>query len=226
MVRVNELFVKKEQAKEKRRIRDILKSIWNFWTSPEGAFILAVSAMALGYYQFYISRPILRYDTTTVKLISSSNSNNYTVDVMGKKYQDLYLTKVYLYNQGEQALSGADVSRIGHDPIRIKVPKEAKMQHYNLDNEETTASITAEILPYGEDLVLNFDFLNPSYQYVVNILHEYPSDEFLVTGSALNVNEISRAISGRELKYCLIWGLGTLYLFLLVYYIFRKWHKH
>lgn len=217
------MFTKSEKIKEKRFIHDAIKSIWNFWTSPEGAFILAVSAMALGYYQFYISRPILRYDTNMVKLISSSNSNNYTVDILGKKYQDLYLTKVYLYNQGEQALSGADVSRIGHDPIRILVPDEAKMQHFNLDNEETTSSITAEIIPYGKDLVLNFDFLNPDYQYVVNILHEAPSENIIVTGSALNVSEITRTISGRELKDFLIWGLGTLYLLLIIWYIFKKW---
>lgn len=218
------MFIKNEKAEEKRFIRDAIKSMWNFWTSPEGAFILAVSAMALGYYQFYISRPILRYDTNTVKLISSSNSNNYTVDILGKKYQDLYLTKVYLYNQGEQALSGSDVSHIGHDPIRIKIPDEAKMQHFNLDNEETTSSITAEIVPYGKDLVLNFDFLNPDYQYVVNILHEAPSENIIVTGSALNVSEITRTISGRELKELIIWGLGTLYFFLIMWYIFKKWH--
>lgn len=217
------MFTKSEKVKEKRLIRDVLKSVWNFWTSPEGAFILAVSAMALGYYQFYISRPILRYDTNTIKLISSSNSNNYTVDILGKKYQDLYLTKVYLYNQGKQALSGSDVSRIGHDPIRIEVPDEAKLQHFNLDNEETTASITAEILPYGKDIVLTFDFLNPDYQYVVNLLHEAPSDNIIVTGSALNVSEITRAISGRELKDLLIWGLGTLYVLLIMWYIFKKW---
>lgn len=225
MFGANELFIKKEQAKERRRIRDVVRSIWNFWTSPEGAFILAISAMALGYYQFYISRPILRYDTNTIKLISSSNSNNYTVDVMGKKYQDLYLTKIYLYNQGEQALSGADVSRIGHDPIRIKIPKEAQMQHYNVDNEETTEAVSAEIVPYEDDLVLNFDFLNPDYQYVVNILHEAPSDNIVVTGSALNVSEISRTISGRELKEFIIWGLGTLYLILIMWYVFKKWHR-
>lgn len=219
------MFTNSEKAKERRFVRDAIKSMWNFWTSPEGAFILAVSAMALGYYQFYISRPILRYDTNTVKLISSSNSNNYTVDILGKKYQDLYLTKVYLYNQGEQALSGSDVSRIGHDPIRIKIPDEAKMQHFNLDNEETTSSITAEIVPYGKDLVLNFDFLNPDYQYVVNILHEAPSEDIIVTGSALNVSEITRTISGRELKELIIWGLGTLYLFLIMWYVFKKWRS-
>lgn len=217
-------FVKEEKKKteEKRVVREILGSIWNFWTSPTGAFILAVSAIALGYYQFYISRPILRYETNTVKLISSSNSNEYAVDVHGKKYQDLYLTKVYLYNQGEQALSGTDVSHPGHDPIRIKVPKEARMQHYNLDNDETTGAITAEIVPYGKDLILNFDFLNPDYQYVVNILHENPSDDIIVTGSALNVNEIKRAISSRELKSWLIWGLGALYILLIIRYILKK----
>ena len=100
------------------------------------------------------------------------------------------------------------------------------MQHFNLDNEETTASITAEVVPYKNDLVLNFDFLNPSYQYVVNILHENSTDGVGVTGSALNVSEITRAISGRELKDCLIWGLGTLYVLLIIYYVFRKWKHH
>lgn len=203
----------------------VLKDFWAFWTSPTGAFILAVSAIALGYYQFYISRPILRYETNTVKLISSANNNEYAVDVHGKKYKDLYLTKVYLYNQGEQALSGADVSHIGHDPIRIIIPKDAKMRHFNLDNDETTGAITAKIVPYGDDLVLNFDFLNPDYQYVVNILHETPTEDIVVSGSALNVNEITRAISDRELKTWLLWGLGALYILLIIRYIVKKLMK-
>ncbi len=216
------MFTHQEKVKERRFFRDTFEIIWNFWTSPTGAFILAVSAIALGYYQFYISRPILRYETNTVKLISSSNTNEYAVDVKGKKYKDLYLTKVYLYNQGEQALSGTDVSHIGHDPIRIEVPKEALMQHYNLDNDETTNAITAKVVPYGKDLILNFDFLNPDYQYVVNILHEKPTDGIKVAGSALNVNEITKAISDRELKTWLIWGLGALYLLLIIRYVVKK----
>ena len=220
------MFTHREKTKERRFFRDMFNDVWAFWTSPTGAFILAVSAIALGYYQFYISRPILRYETNTVKLISSGNINDYAVDVKGKKYADLYLTKVYLYNQGEQALSGVDVSHIGHDPIRIEVPGEAQMQHYNLDNDETTAAITAEVVPYGQDLILNFDFLNPDYQYVVNILHEKPTDGIKVAGSALNVNEITKAISDKELKNWLIWGLGALYLVLIIRYVFKKLVKH
>lgn len=220
------MFTRREKKEEKRFFRSLVGSFWNFWTSPTGAFILAVSAIALGYYQFYISRPILRYQTNTIKLISSNNANEYAVDVRGKKYQDLYLTKVYLYNQGEQALSGTDVSRVGHDPIRIEIPKEAMMQHYNLDNDETTNAITAEVTPYGDDLILNFDFLNPDYQYVVNILHEKPTDGIRVAGSALNVNEITRAISDRELKNWLVWGLGALYLLLIIRYVLKKLAKH
>lgn len=220
------MFTRREKKEEKRFFRSLVGSFWNFWTSPTGAFILAVSAIALGYYQFYISRPILRYQTNTIKLISSNNANEYAVDVRGKKYQDLYLTKVYLYNQGEQALSGTDVSRVGHDPIRIEIPKEAMMQHYNLDNDETTNAITAKVTPYGDDLILNFDFLNPDYQYVVNILHEKPTDGIRVAGSALNVNEITRAISDRELKNWLVWGLGALYLLLIIRYVLKKLAKH
>lgn len=127
-----------------------------------------------------------------------------------------------MYNQGEQALSGTDVSHIGHDPIRIEVPKEALMQHYNLDNDETTNAITAKVVPYGKDLILNFDFLNPDYQYVVNILHEKTTDGIKVVGSALNVNGITKAISDRELKTWLIWGLGALYLLLIIRYVVKK----
>ena len=215
-----------ENKKETGFFSRWIKYFWAFWTSPTGAFILAVSAIALGYYQFYISRPILRYETKTVKLISSGNNNEYAVDVRGKRYKDLYLTKVYLYNQGEQALSGTDVSHIGRDPIRIEIPEDAKMQHFNLDNDETTNAISAKIIPYGENLVLNFDFLNPDYQYVVNILHENPTDKIRVKGSALNVNHITRAISDRELKTWLILGLGALYLLLIIRYVVRKLIKH
>ena len=99
------------------------------------------------------------------------------------------------------------------------------MQHYNLDSDETTPSITADIIPYGQDLVLNFDFLNPDYQYVVNLLHEAPSDNIIVTGSALNVSQITKAINGHEFKDALIWGLGSVYLLLIIYYITRKWRR-
>lgn len=216
------MFENRVKKEEKRIVRDVIKIIWRFWTSPTGGVILALSAIAIGYYQFYISRPILRYDLNTVKLISSQNTNDYAVVVGEKKYQDLYLTKVYLYNMGKEALSGLDVSHVGRDPIRIEIPKEAGMQHFNIDNEETTKAISAEIVPYGEDLVLNFDFLNPEYQYVVNILHTNLSDGIKVSGSALNVNSIKRAISGRELKHLLIYGLGLIYVVLILRYIIKK----
>ena len=178
------------------KFRYAARAFWNFWTSPTGAFILAVSAIALGYYQFYVSRPILRYQTNTVKLISSNNTNEYAVDVKGKKYKDLYLTKVYLYNQGEQALSGTDVSHIGHDPIRIEVPKDAMMQHYNLDNDETNTNVPKPVnmpskafiyclVPYyfqlkkknlsGEQLIsrINKDVFDKDVIYDVNLVDKY-----------------------------------------------------
>lgn len=216
------MLTRHQKAEERRFFRDAIKDIWSFWTSPTGAFILAVSAMALGYYQFYISRPILRYTTTTTKILSSNNKNDYGIKIKGKNYTDIYLTKVYLFNQGNQALSGSDVSHIGHDPIRIVIPKDAQMQHYNIDNDETTEAITAKLTPYNNDLILGFDFLNPDYQYVVNILHSNPTNNIKITGSALNVNEITQAIDDKELKHWLIWGLSLLYILLIIRYIIKK----
>lgn len=216
------MFIIRKKTKERSFFVEIYKSIWNFWTSPTGAFILAVSAMVLGYYQFYISRPILKYYTNTVKIISSSNSSGYEVRVKEKKYGDLFLTKVYLYNLGNEALSGLDVSHLGHDPIRIEIPEDAEMVHFTLDNEETTSAITAKIEPYKNDLILNFDFLNPEYQYVVNILHKNQTSGIKIVGSALNVNKITKAIDDKKIKAWIIWGLCIFYLVLVIRYILKK----
>ena len=220
------MFESKVKKEEKRIVRDLIKVIWAFWTSPTGGFILAVSAIFLGYYQFYVSRPILMYDLNTVKLVSSLNTNNYEIKVAGKRFDNLYLTKVYLFNLGKEALSGKDVSQIDKDPIRIEVPKNAGLQHFNVDNEETTSAIATQIIPRGNDLILKFDFFNPEYQYVVNILHTNLTDGIKVTGSALDVNEIKRVFNKKELKNWLIWGLGAVYLLLIVRYVFKKMSKN
>ncbi len=199
----------------------VIAALWDFLTSKTGAFIIGVSAIAVGWYQFYISRPILKYDTETLNFISSQNENDYKVQVKGKEYKDLYQTRVYLYNVGASALSGSDVSKPGHDPIRLVVPKEAGMVHYTLDNTATTDAITAKINPVNDELVLDFDYLNPDYQIAVSVLHENPSDDIKITGSALNVNEITREWNDKDLKFWGLWGLGLLYFILVAVYIFH-----
>ena len=199
----------------------VIAALWDFLTSKTGAFIIGVSAIAVGWYQFYISRPILKYDTETLNFISSQNENDYKVQVKGKEYKDLYQTRVYLYNVVASALSGSDVSKPGHDPIRLVVPKEAGMVHYTLDNTATTDAITAKINPVNDELVLDFDYLNPDYQIAVSVLHENPSDDIKITGSALNVNEITREWNDKDLKFWGLWGLGLLYFILVAVYIYH-----
>ncbi len=205
--------------------KEFINAMWNFWTSQTGAFILAVSGIAVGYYIFYISRPILKYETEIIPFISSQNQNEYKVNVKGQEYDDLYMTRIYLQNKGAGALSGKDVSKIGHDPIRIVIPKDAGVVHYNLDNTATTKAITAGLQEVNGDLVINFDYLNPDYQIAATLLHQNPNAEFSVHGSALNVNEITREWSDKQLKFWGILGLGALYLVLVLVYIYNHWYK-
>lgn len=206
-------------------IKKIITAIWNFWTSKTGAFLLAVSAIVIGWYQFYINRPILKYETETISFISSQNDNDYKVNVKGKEYKDLYLTRVTLQNKGASALSGQDVSKIGHNPIRIVVPKDAKMVHFTLDRTITTPDITSNLKPVDGGLVIEFDFLNSDYQIGASILHENPNAEFKVRGSALNVNSISREWSDKQIKYWTWWGMGGLYVVLLLIYLYNHWRR-
>lgn len=205
------------------KFRYAARAFWNFWTSQTGAFIIGVSAIVLAWYLAYINNPILKYDTQSVSFISSANENQYKVTVRGKEYKDLYQTKVYLRNYGQQALSGRDVSKPGHDPIRIVVPEEAGMVHFVLDNTETTEAITASLTEQEGELLINFDLLNPEYQIAVAVLHEKPTTGIEIKGSALNVNEITREWDGRDLRFWGLWGLGLLYGLLVVFYVRRHW---
>ncbi len=210
---------------QRHRLRNAVNAFWDFLTSKTGAFIIGVSAIAIGYYQFYISRPILKYDTEMVTFISSQNENQYSVNVKGQDYKDLYMTRIFLQNKGADALSGKDVSKIGHDPIRIVIPKDAQVVHYTLDKTNTTPAITSDIKEVNGDLVLEFDYLNPDYQIGASILHQNPHAEFEITGSALNVNEITREWSDRQVKFWGLWSLGILYLILVLIYIYNHWYK-
>ena len=105
---------------------------------------------------------------------------------------------------------------------RLVIPKDLKLVHYNIDNEETTSAITANLIPYNGNLVLKFDFLNPDYQYVVNLLHENNSDDIKILGSALNVNQVTKELYNKTLKHILLWGLGGLYILLIARYVMKK----
>ncbi len=208
-----------------RNWKKFLHAFWGFWTSQTGAFILAITSIAVAYYIFYVSRPILKYDTEQVTFISAQNQNDYKVMVKGVEYSDLYMTRIYLQNKGDAALSGKDVSKLGHDPIRIVIPKDAGLVHYTLDNTATTKAITAGLEEVNGNLVIDFDYLNPDYQIAASLLHKNPQAEFSVTGSALNVNEITREWSTREFKFWGLWALGVLYLILVLIYLYNHWYK-
>ena len=206
-------------------LKKTITALWNFLTSKTCAFLLAVSAIVIGWYQFYISRPILKYETETVSFISSKNDNQFEVKVKGRKYDDLYMTNIILQNKGAGALSGADVSQIGHNPIRVVMPRDTPIVHYVLDKTLTTADLTAHITPNNGDLVISFDFLNPDYQIGISILHQDPKAEFSIAGSALNVSQITKEWSDKEVKYWAFWFMGILYFILIAAYLYNHWQK-
>lgn len=175
------------------KFKRFLYHTWDFLTSKTGAFIIGVSAILIGSYQFYINRPILEYKAITTSLVSSQNDQDINLKINDKNFSDLYVTKVLLTNTGALALAGADVSKIGHDPIRVKVPKNAKVAHYIIDKNMTSQAVTADLEPVNGDIIIKFDFLNPDNAVGVTILHENADEEFVVTGSAVNVNSIKKA---------------------------------
>ncbi len=197
-------------------------SLWDFLTSKTGAFLIGVSAIAVGSYQFYINKPIMKYETDISNIVSSNNINDLKVTIKEKEYKDLYKTTLILTNTGALALSGNDVSKMGHDPIRVQIPKGIEIVSYQIDNNLTSPSISAKLIPYKGDLVISFDFINPDNQIGINILHEKESDDFSIVGSAVNVNGISKTWNEKEVRTFLIGAVSLFYAVFIGLYIIRK----
>ena len=186
----------------------VMSMLWDFFTSKTGAFIIGVGAIVIGMYQFYISKPILEYESAHTNIISAADVSDLKVTVKEREYKDMYLTTLTLLNTGSQALDGGDVSKIGHDPIRIIVPEDARLV--------TSPAVSAKLVPYDGDIVIDFDFLNPDNQIAINLLHEKESDKFEIVGSAVNVNSISRAwspVQKREMIIGILLVCFALYIF-------------
>lgn len=194
----------------------VMSALWDLFTSKTGAFFIGVGAIVIGMYQFYISKPILEYEAEHTNIISAADVSDLKVTVKEKEYKDMYLTTLTLLNTGSQALDGGDVSKIGHDPIRIIVPEDARLVAYNINNKQTSPAVSAKLVPYEGDIVIDFDYLNPDNQIAVTLLHEKESDNFEIVGSAVNVNSISKAWSPVQKREMIIGVLSicfALYIF-------------
>ena len=214
---INSVFKKQSKA---------LRALWNFLTSPTGAFLIAVSAILIGYYQFYISRPILKYISQTTKISSSSGSDDFKIHINGKDYPKLYKTEISLTNTGEEALSGGDVSSIGHDPIRIIIPPRVKILHYGLDNEETSKNVAVELVPIKDAIVIKFNYLNPENKITVILYSEDSYSGYKIQGSAVNVNQITQAWTDEQTQKFVFGSIfGIIIFYTLFIYLYVRRHR-
>lgn len=193
-----------------------------FFFSAEGAFVIGVTGLVSAYYFYYINKPILEYDTTTTKIVSDNNETGIIVQVKGQEYKNLYMTGVVLQNSGGLGLSGKDVSPLGDEPVRIIFPPQNKIVAYHIDNNQTSDEISSRLIPADNELVIEFNYINPDSRITVNIIHEENVADFVMKGNALNVGDISPKSDVNEFTY-ICWGLLILfYLLMYALYVYRR----
>ena len=217
----------KAKAKHHHKIKPChktkrLQKIWKFLTSDSMAFLMGIVAIIIGYYQFYISRPILEYSSSTSKIISTPSSGGIKLHIAGDEYQDIYKSLITLTNSGEEALSGSDVSPIGHDPIRIPVPPRVKILSYNIDSESTSPEVDAKLQKDKNDIIITFSFLNPQNSIGINLFTEQDYNQYKIVGSAVGVNKILPALSGQKHKMFIYFSLGALFCGIFGIFILRR----
>lgn len=226
LIRRRQMFDYERNFFHRSRVKEFLHDSWDFLTSKTGAFLIGVSAILVGSYQFYINKPILQYTAVTNNVISSKNENDFKVIVKSQEYKDLYQTNVTLINNGEQALAGSDVSKIGHDPIRIIIPQGAGVTHYTIDKNETSPAVSAHLEELDNAIIITFDFLNPDNQITATILHQNNVKGFKIVGTAVNVNEITPAWSEHDYLTAITAGLSLLCVLLLANILTKSQKKH
>lgn len=187
--------------------------------------MLAVSAILIGYYQFYLSRPILEYTSLTSKIISSSK-RGLQLHIDGKGYANLYKSVVTLTNTGEEALSGDDVSPLGHDPIRIPIPPRVKILYYDINNDVTSSDVVARLEPEDHAIVIRFAYLNPNNSIGVDLYSEQDYSRYKVTGSAAGVNQITQTLTPEEKrKFITSIVLGLIAFYSLFTWLYFRRHR-
>ena len=205
-----------------KKLKAHFRFFMEFLFSAECAFAIGVTGIILAYYFYDINRPILEYESKTEKIISSNNDTGIKISVNGKEYQDLYLTSVVLSNSGGIGLSGKDVSPIRDDPVRIIFPPKNKIVGFHVDNNHTSDEISCRLIPSENELILEFNYINPNSSITVNILHEENSSDFTMKGNALNVSSIEKKSEiNKTVRLC--WG-ATILFYILMYalYIYRR----
>ncbi|MBP3545838.1 MAG: hypothetical protein J6K16_01745 [Alphaproteobacteria bacterium] len=204
----------------------LLNQLWNFLTSSTMAFMLAVSAILIGYYQFYLSRPILEYTSSTDKVISSTEEDGIHIHINGIDYKNIYKSVVTLTNSGEEALSGNDVSPIGHDPIRIPIPAQIKVIYYNVDYENTSPDVSVKLENINNSIIIKFSFLNPGNSISVNLFSEQNYSQFKIIGSAAGVNEINQTLNHKQAQKIMFLGiLGLIAFYSLFTFLYFRHHR-
>ena len=195
-----------------------------------GGWFTFIIPIGLTIYLYYIDSPYLQYASWTQTFVSKerlgnelSKSFEFTLD--GKKYDKLYLSTIVIENTGWKAIDGKDVSPLDADPIRIVIPQGIK-PFLPFKNELTSKSVHLETILREQEILIKFNYLNPSDRISISFLHEEAPEDFLrsnvkVTGSAKNLSPIKEKPSYKRQLYLKMGALTLVYL--ISYLIFMCW---
>lgn len=205
----------------------IVYGFWQLLVSNTGAFFLGITAMMIGYYQFYISRPIIKYTSSTSQVSSFLDDDSLKVMIKGKEYPEVYKTTIMVSNFGQEALSGSDVSQ--SDPVRVYIPAQVEVLHYNINRKMTSYDVKVDLSPKEKDIVITFNYLNPDNQIAVDLFSPQDFSDYKVIGSAANVENIEEAWSSQQVERFIV-VIGVIILFLLFllfkFYLYQKRRRY
>lgn len=149
--------------------------------------VIGVLGIGAGYLFYRRGRQIKLpyYAVNHINLVEdlTSRLDGLSVGYKGSPVETLSVTKVALWNGGNETINGEDVS--GGDPLTVGVTGEARLLDAKVVSESSLATqfhITP--MPNGMRVTIGFDYLDHNDGAVVQLVHTGTSDrEVQVTGS-------------------------------------------
>ena len=135
-----------------------------------------VRYLAVSLWFYFTDSPKLQYATWTQTFVSRSRldselAKSFDITLNGEKYDNLYLTIVEIENTGSKALDGHDISPIDSDPLRVIVPS-SMIPLLPFRNEQTSKDIHLNLEQKGQEIILNFNYINPKSKISLSFLYK------------------------------------------------------
>lgn len=167
----------------------------NPWLALAGFLVTVFSlALAVIFYLRSRKRKLIRYAVRSTNMVKGLVSKIESLEMLykGQRVEDLTVTRIAIWNAGEETINSDDVA--SGDPLCIRVGEGLKvLDEKILSIKNPTNQFAVERCPDQQGVVMKFDYLDSDEGAVIQIFHTgTSSDQVKIEGTIKGLGKVPR----------------------------------